>query len=516
MSNILTLSALQPIWTELFMALMIMGMLIFGVFKGNRSVRFLSFVAIAGLILITGCLMLIPVSKEPILNGMFVLDTFAINIKIVLAIALIVSYLLSVKYLYDTGFVKFEYPVLIMLAGLGMFLMVSANHLLSFYMALELQSLTLYILAAFNRNAVKSAEAGVKYFILGAISSGLILFGISLIYGFTGVLEYSYLENAITGLEGIEKTAVTFGMMFLIAGVAFKISAVPFHMWTPDVYSGAPLPVTAFFAIVPKLAALVMLLRLLYGPFEALMADWQVVIGFLSVMSMIWAAFAGLVQQNLKRLMAYSSIGNMGYALLGVAVATTEGISATFFYLFLYMIMTAGVFGVLLCMQRDGIVLRKIEDLAGLSRNHPILAYAMAILMFSMSGIPPLSGFFGKMVIFQEVVAQEMYLLAVVGVLTSVIAAYYYLRIIKVMFFDEPDMSYTKEFGPLRSFVILMSVLFAVLFVLRPDAIVPFTRATASDLIGGSAQKVNYVTPKIIDVPKYLEQPIVDDAPLEN
>ncbi|MBL4588587.1 MAG: NADH-quinone oxidoreductase subunit N, partial [Alphaproteobacteria bacterium] len=236
MSNILTLSALQPIWAELFMTLMIMGMLIFGVFKGNNSARFLSFLAIAGLVLIAGCLMLAPVSKEPILNGMFVLDTFAVNIKIVLAIALVASYLLSVKYLYDTGFVKFEYPVLIMLAGLGMFLMVSANHLLSFYMTLELQSLTLYILAAFNRNAVKSAEAGVKYFILGAISSGLILFGISLIYGFTGVLEYSYLENAITGLEGIEKTAVTFGMMFLIAGVAFKISAVPFHMWTPDVY----------------------------------------------------------------------------------------------------------------------------------------------------------------------------------------------------------------------------------------------------------------------------------------
>ncbi|MGB1077771.1 MAG: NADH-quinone oxidoreductase subunit N, partial [Bdellovibrionales bacterium] len=269
-----------------------------------------------------------------------------------------------------------------------------------------------------------------------------------------------------------------------LSGIAFKISAVPFHMWTPDVYEGAPMPVTAFFALVPKLAAIGMLLRLLVVPFEALVNDWQMLVMFLSVMSMIWAAFAGLVQKNIKRLMAYSSIGNMGYALLGIAMVTTEGVNAGLFYLILYMVMTAGIFGALLCMNRDGVTLRSIQDLAGLSRNNPVLAYALAILMLSVSGIPPLSGFFGKLLVFQEVVAQGAYGLAVIGVVTSVIAAYYYLRIIKVMFFDEADAPYDKGFGPLRSLVILCSVVFAVFYILKPDLLVPYTRGMASDLIG--------------------------------
>ncbi len=483
MNNMLTLTALQPLWAELFMAMMVMGFLIFGVFKGDQSTRLLTFLGILGLFFVSVLLMNAPLGKEPLLGGMLVQDVFGRNVKLILVVALAVSYMLSLKYLYDTGFVKFEFPILILLAGLGMFLMVSAHHLLSFYMALELQSLSLYILAAFHRNSAKSAEAGIKYFILGALSSGLILFGISLLYGFTGVLDYTQLGQIIAELEGIEKTGVVFGMMFLMAGLAFKISAVPFHMWTPDVYEGASLPVTAFFALAPKLAALALLLRLLVGPFEALVTDWQMVIMFLSVMSMVWAAFAGLVQKNLKRLMAYSSIGNMGYALLGVVMLTTEGVTATFFYLMLYLIMVAGVFAVMLCMQRDGVVFKQIEDLAGLSKNHPKLAYAMALLMFSMSGIPPLSGFFGKMIVFQEVVAQEMYVLALVGVLTSVVAAYYYLRIIKVMFFDAPDMPYSKGFGVFRNGVIIVSVLFAVFYVLRPDALLPFARTTATDLL---------------------------------
>lgn len=494
---------------ELLMALMIMVLLIVGVFKGNSSTRFLTMSAIFGLLGIGGVLLFTGTGDNAILNSMFVHDLFARNIKLVLVVALIASYLLSVKYLYDTGFVKFEYPVLILLAGLGMFLMVSASHMLSFYMALELQSLSLYILAAFNRHSSRSAEAGVKYFILGAISSGLILFGISLLYGFTGVLDYASLGEIISSLSGVERTGVVFGMMFILAGLAFKISAVPFHMWTPDVYAGSPMPVTAFFALVPKFAALAMLVRLLMEPFASLVNDWQLVIVFLSVMSMIWAAFAGLVQNNLKRLMAYSSIGNMGYALLGVAMVTTEGLSASLFYLILYMVMTAGVFSILLCMQRDGVTFREIRDLAGLSRNHPALAYSLAILLLSISGIPPLSGFFGKMLVFQEVVAQGAYVLAVVGVITSVIAAYYYLRIVKVMFFDEPDAAYEKGYGPLRSIVIVISVAVALFYILRPDFILPYTRATASDLMGAGIERP-FATPANDTVLVHMKNAVSD------
>ncbi len=498
MNDVVTFYSLQPLWPELFMALLVMGLLILGAFKGDQSTRLLTLLSIGGLLLVLLFLLVTPTGKSTILNGFFILDTYAVNIKIILVFALTASYMLSVKYLYDTGFVKFEYPLLILLAGMGMFLMVSAHHLLSLYMALELQSLSLYILAAFHRNSIKSTEAGVKYFILGAISSGFILFGISLLYGFTGELEYTRLANAISGLEGIERTAIVFGMIFIIAGIAFKISAVPFHMWTPDVYEGAPLPVTAFFAIAPKLAALAMLIRLLVGPFETLVIDWQIIIGFLSVMSMIWAAFAGLVQKDLKRLMAYSSIGNIGYALLGVVMVTTEGVSASIFYLMLYMVMTAGVFSIILCLQRDGMSFKRIENLAGLSKNHPVLAYSMAILMLSMSGLPPLSGFFGKMIIFKEVIAQGMYALAVIGVLTSVVAAFYYLRIIKVMFFDKPEMPYSQDVGGMRRIVMTVSVLFALCYILRPDTLLPFAQNTASDLMG-----------KGIYIEHSLEQPLI-------
>ncbi len=497
MDSIYTFSALQPIWPELFMAFMVLGLLLIGVFKGHQSTRLLTFLAIGGLLFVAFLLLQTPTSKEPLLHGKIVIDLFAVNMKLIFITALIASYLLSIKYLYDTGFVKFEYPVLIMMAGIGMFFMVSSHHMLATYMALELQAFSLYILAAFNRDSLKSAEAGIKYFILGAVSSGFILFGVSLLYGFTGHLNYSEMADVVSGLTGPERTGAVFGMMFVLSGVAFKIAAVPFHMWIPDVYEGAPIPVTAFFALVSKLAAIALLFRLLLGPFETLVADWQIAIAFLSVMSMTWAAFAGLVQNNLKRLMAYSSIGNIGYALLGIVTLTSQGFSATLFYLILYMVMTAGVFGVLLCMQRDGVVLRHLEDLAGMSKNHPVLAYAMAILMFSMSALPPFSGFFGKLVIFQEVIAQELYMLAVIGVVSSVIATYYYLRVVKVMFFDEPDMPYTGGFGPFRSFVITASVLFAVFYILFPDSLMPFTQRTVNDLLPHGVEPIELIKSSI-------------------
>lgn len=340
-----------------------------------------------------------------------------------------------------------------------MMLMVSANNFLALYMGLELQALSLYVLAAFHRNSARSSEAGIKYFVLGALSSGMLLFGISLIYGFTGSIDFGVVGNTLEALESVP-LGVIFGLVFILAGLAFKISAAPFHMWTPDVYQGAPTAVTALFAMVPKIAAMALLMRLLFDPFAALSDQWGQIIYFLALMSMLVGAFAAIAQDNIKRLLAYSSIGNMGYALVGVAVGTAAGAGAVVLYLTIYMVMTAGVFAVVMSMRRQGLSVFKISDLSGLSQTSPALAYSMAILMFSMSGIPPAAGFFGKLVVFNAAVAEGYYVLAVVGVLSSVVAAYYYLRVVKVMFFDEPEDAFDKDMPFARRAVLLISILF--------------------------------------------------------
>jgi len=365
-----------------------------------------------------------------------------------------------------------------------MMVMVSANNMLSLYVGLELQSLALYVLAAFNRNSLKSSEAGIKYFILGALSSGFLLFGISLIYGFTGTIDFEVIQNTLMATETIG-FGVTFGLVFILAGLAFKVSAVPFHMWTPDVYQGAPTCVTAFFAMVPKIAAMGLLMRLLFEPFGIMADQWGQIVYFLAVASMIVGAFAAIAQDNIKRLLAYSSIGNMGYVLIGIVAGNEVGASAVMLYLFIYMIMTAGVFAVVLCMRRNDHVLENISDLSGLSRHNPALAYGMAILMFSMAGIPPFAGFFGKLAIFNAAVEAELYVLAVVGVLTSVIGAYYYLRIIKVMFFDEPVDAYDSGFPLARKIVLTLSVLFIVGFIIKPGVVLNAMQAAASSLFVG-------------------------------
>ena len=369
-------------------------------------------------------------------GSMFIDDGFARFIKVLLLASSAFSLLLSYSYMDQAKLAKPEYPVLVLFATVGMMLMVSASDMLSLYVGLELQSLALYVLAAFNRESAKSSEAGLKYFVLGALSSGLLLYGISLIYGYAGTTDFVKLAFILRDAPH-PTLGIVFGMVFICAALAFKVSAVPFHMWTPDVYEGAPTPITAFFSAGPKIAALALFLRLLREPLLAISAEWDQVLVFAAVASMVLGSFAGLAQKNLKRLMAYSSIANVGYALTGIAVLSKSGLQAMLIYLAVYFLTTLGTFGVILCLRRNGKPVEELSDLAGLSKTNPMLALAMTMFMFSLAGVPPLAGFFGKYFIFLAAVQANMVPLAIIGVLTSVVAAFYYLRIIKLMYFDE-------------------------------------------------------------------------------
>lgn len=472
---------IMPLIPEIFLALTGMGFLIVGVHQGNRSSAILSWSACLSVLIAAFLLMRNEWEGTPILNGMFVLDHFAGFMKLLILTGLALSLALSVQYLYQEQIARFEYPVLVLFAGIGMLLMVSANNLLSLYMALELQSLSLYVLAAFHRNSVRSAEAAIKYFILGALSSGMLLFGISLIYGFTGSFDFLVIRDTLAAMQEIP-LGFTVGMVFLLAAMAFKISAVPFHMWTPDVYQGAPTSVTALFAIVPKIAALGLLMRILFIAFEPAAVQWAQVLYFVALASMFVGAFAAIAQENIKRLMAYSSIGNMGYALIGLVAGTSQGAGAVIVYLMIYLFMTAGVFSIILCMRRGGLVAENISDLSGLSKNNPVMAYAMAVLMFSMSGIPPAAGFFGKLFVFQAAVAQGYYVLAILGVLSSVVAAYYYLRVIKVMFFDEAADAFDRGIAFEKRAVLAVSVVFVLGFALSPNLFYDSAMSAATSL----------------------------------
>ena len=475
---------LIPLLPEIFLSLIGMGLLLVGVFQGNGATRVVCWASVLGLVITALILLSVGWETRSVLNGMFVIDKFSGFMKLLILIGLIASLALSVRYLIQEGMERIEFPILVVFAGIGMMMMVSANNLLALYMGLELQSLALYVLAAFHRNSMRSSEAGIKYFILGALSSGMLLFGMSLIYGFTGSVDFDVIGQTLTDLDGIP-FGVTFGLVFILAGLAFKISAVPFHMWTPDVYQGAPTAVTALFAVVPKIAAFGLLMRLLFEPFMALEEQWIQIIYFVSLMSMILGAFAGIAQDNIKRLLAYSSIGNMGYALIGVVAGTAAGAGAVILYLFIYMMMTAGVFAIVLSMRRQGLAVYKISDLNGLSSTAPGLAYCMAILMFSMSGIPPAAGFFGKLVVFNAAVAEGYYILAVLGVLTSVVAAYYYLRVIKAMFFDEAADAFDKDIPFARRAVLAISIIFVLGFAIKPSVFVSSCLEAATTLFAG-------------------------------
>src|SRR5215471_914642 len=427
-------------WTlarpEMFLAAVTALLLVYGVVRGEASTAFVSLATTAALV-VTAILLFVPYREGTAFASLFIVDRLTTTMKALVLVGAAISILMSRAYFEHVKAWRFEYPLLVALATLGMMLMISANDLMALYVGLELQSLALYVVAAFQRDSVRSTEAGLKYFVLGSVASGMLLFGASLIYGFCGGTAFVDISKAlIDGKSG--EPGVIVGLVFVVAGLAFKVSAVPFHMWTPDVYEGAPTPVTALFAVAPKIAAMSLLVSVLMGPFKPLIVQWQQIVVVASVLSMALGAFAALRQQNIKRLMAYSSIGNVGYILLGLAAGTEKGIQSVVFYLAIYMVMTLGVFAIVLMMKRRGIMVETVPDLAGLGRSHPMMALAMLVFMFSLAGIPPLAGFWGKLYIFMAAVEAKLVWTAVLGVLASVVASYYYLRIVKVMYFDEP------------------------------------------------------------------------------
>lgn len=372
---------------------------------------------------------------------------------------------MSKKFLKISKIFLIEYPILILSSILGMLVMISSNDLMVFYIGLELQSLALYVLASFNRDQLKSSESGLKYFVLSALSSGLLLYGCSLIYGFSGSTNFDIISNTVNS----NHYGLTFGIVFILVGLSFKISAVPFHMWAPDVYEGSPTPVTLFFSVVPKIAALTVFIRFLYVPFINMMDQWQPIIIFLSIASMIFGAIAAIGQKNLKRLIAYSSIGHIGYALAGLSVGTNEGLQSSIVYISIYIVMNLGFFSCLLMMKKNDLYFETIEDLSGLSKNHPILSLCFLIVLFSLAGIPPLAGFFAKFYIFKSVIEQSMYFLAIVGLLSTVIAAFYYLRIIKVIYFDEQREKYDTDHSNWLKVSLTLSTLLILLYFIFPS-----------------------------------------------
>tara|TARA_Y100000590_G_scaffold421015_1_gene524270 strand:- start:3328 stop:4740 length:1413 start_codon:yes stop_codon:yes gene_type:complete len=446
---------------ELFLSLSVMTLLMVGVFF-KKSFKLVSLLTILCLIFSIALVLNQPHETVKVFNDSFIVDRFSIFMKVLTLLFCLLVLLSSKDYIKSNGIDKIEYPIIVLSATIGMIIMISSYDLIVFYLGLELQSLCLYILASFNRVSEKSSEAGLKYFVLSALATGLLLYGCSLIYGFSGSTNFEIISN---NLEN-SNTGAVFGIVFIIVGLAFKISAVPFHMWTPDVYEGSPTSVTSFFALIPKIAALAVFIRFMYVPFINVMNQWQIIIVFLSVGSMILGAVAAIGQNNIKRLMAYSSIGHMGYALAGLATGTNLGIQSTIIYLTIYLVMNLGTFGCIFMMKRENIFYENISDLSGLSKNHPMLSLSFLILLFSLAGIPPLAGFFAKFYVFMAVIESKMYALAIIGLLTTVISAFYYLRIIKIIYFDKPKKPFEENYDwGLKISLIISSVLILIYFI---------------------------------------------------
>ncbi len=455
---------LSLILPEIFISLAIMLFLIIGVFKKGSSSLIYNLTTISLAILLAILLNLNSAQETSLFNQSYKIDSLSNFMKIIMIISGIFVMLASSKYLQIIKISKIEYPVLVLSAILGMMVMISSNDLIVFYMGLELQSLALYVLASFNRDNLLSTESGLKYFILSALSSGLLLYGCSLIYGFSETTNFNEILNNSRGTE----YGLTFGIVFILVGLAFKISAVPFHMWAPDVYQGSPTSVTIFFAILPKIAALTVFIRFLYVPFLNMIDQWQMIIIFISIASMIFGAVAAIGQTNLKRLVAYSSIGHMGYALAGLSVGTNQGIQSSITYISIYFVMNLAFFSCLFMLRRGDNYFEKIDDLSGLSKNHPILSFSMMVILFSLAGIPPLAGFFAKFYIFMAVIEQSMYFLAVVGLLSTVVAAFYYLRIIKIIYFDPEKDMYEKNHHIGLKLTLLLSTIFITAYFIYP------------------------------------------------
>ena len=473
-----TLPALAPALPEIILALGAIAMVLYGAIQGERSTRTLEIAALA-LFALALVLVLRGEGKVVTFNGAFIADGFARFMKVLTLIGAAAAIVLSADFLRRDGAMRFEFPILVVLATIGMMMMISASDLIGLYVGLELQSLALYVVAAFDRDNPRSTEAGLKYFVLGALSSGMLLYGSSMVYGFTGTVSYAGIAEAVKG--GHPGIGLIIGLVFVAAGVAFKISAVPFHMWTPDVYEGAPTPVAAFFASAPKMAAMAMTVRIFVGAFPGALHDWQQIIVFMAIASMALGAFAAIGQTNIKRLLAYSSIANMGYALVGLAAGTAAGVQGVMTYMAIYLATTLAAFACVLMMNRNGKPVEEIGELAGLSRTNGWMAFAMSMMMFSLAGIPPLAGFWAKWYVFLAAIEAKLYVLAVVGVITSVVGAYYYLRIVKVIYFDDAKPAFDKGDAGVRG-VLLISALFVLVLSLLPAPLFDSAAAAAKSL----------------------------------
>lgn len=463
---------------ELFLAAAGLVLLMVGVFVKGDATKLVGWLAVLAMIVAGGLVCSVGGQTGTAFRGLFVVDAFGAFAKGMVLLASGLALVMSIGWLAQEQVKKYEYSVLVIFATLGMLMMISANDLMSLYMGLELQSLALYVLAALKRDSVKSTEAGLKYFVLGSVASGMMLYGSSMIYGFAGTTNFEHLAEVLA--EG-HHTGVVIGLVFVLAGLAFKVSAAPFHMWTPDVYEGAPTPVTSFFAVAPKIAAMALFLRVMTGPFADLISAWQQVVWMVAVLSMLVGAFGAIGQSNIKRLMAYSSIGHMGYALVGLTVGTEEGVRGVLVYLAIYVFMNVGTFAVILSMRQKGRAVEGITDLAGLSKTAPMMAAALTLFMFSMAGIPPLAGFFSKLYVFLAAVEQGMYGLAVIGVLSSVVSAYYYLRIIKIMYFDEPVEALDAPLTCNRVILAVTSA-FVLFYFVYPSPLIATAQAAAKSL----------------------------------
>jgi len=477
----MTAADLHILLPELILVIGAMALLMVGVFRGDKSFGLVSVLSVIALAASAGAILGQGDAVTPAFGGAIVADGFARFTKLLILIGSAAAIALSQGFMRSEKIARFEFPILILFATIGMMIMVSAQNLISFYTGLELQSLSLYVLAAFNRDSLRSSESGLKYFVLSALASGILLYGMSFIYGFTGSTQYAAIAHVVA--QSGQNIGLVFGLVFFIAGIIFKISAVPFHMWTPDVYEGAPTPVTAFLSMSPKVAAMSIIVRALLQAFPNAFHEWQQIIVLVSILSMVLGAVAAIGQTNIKRLMAYSSIGHMGYALLGLAAGTQMGVQGVLLYLLIYLVTGAGTFACILAMRRDGEMVETIGDLAGLARTQPKLAFAFAMLMLSLAGIPPLAGFFAKFYVFMAAIEAHLYVPAIIGVVASVVGAFYYLRIVKLIYFDEPAPAFDRAMGPSLGTVLVLSSVFTLLFVVGAAPMVNAASVAARSLI---------------------------------
>ena len=469
------------LFPEIFLSISTLILLMVGLFKKKNS--FQSICNLSIIILFFTLLFLFFNNVLTIINYeyFFKNSSFIQFFKCLIILGSISSIIISKFFFIDSKLTRFEIPILILFSAIGMMVLVSSNDLIAMYLGIELQSLALYVLAAIKRDSLKSSESGVKYFVLGALSSGILLYGCSLIYGFSGSTNFHEIQANLSTLNFLN-LGLIFGLVFVLTGLAFKVSAVPFHMWTPDVYEGAPTSITAYFAIVPKVSAIALIYRFCLEPFGDFYSEWSQIIIFLSIASMFLGGIAAISQTNIKRLLAYSSISHVGYILVGLAAANNEGIKALIIYISIYVVMNIAIFTIILSLKFNNNYVEKIIDFSGLSRHKPLISLCIAIIMLSMAGIPPFAGFFGKFYIFIAAVEAELFLLAILGVVSSAISAFYYLRIIKIIYFDEKEeVSYQLNFSLQSIFILIISIFFISFFIFFPSLLTSLASTISFD-----------------------------------